>query len=78
MTSRMLTIILVGGVLALAAVADASGNAGPVNSYYGYDAQGRLVNVTTNGTVGSNAVNVVDNYTYDEADNRKNQVTTIH
>lgn len=35
---------------------------------YTYDARGRLVGVTHNGSVNDN---VVSNYTFDDADNRK-------
>jgi hypothetical protein len=78
MHEKAFALILVAGIIAIAAAANASGGGGPVNSYYSYDPQGRLVNVTTNGTVGSNTVNTVTNYTLDNADNRTNQNTTVH
>ena len=40
---------------------------------YTYDARGRLVQVNRTGTVNNN---VVTNYTYDKADNRKTKTTS--
>jgi YD repeat-containing protein len=40
---------------------------------YGYDARGRLVQVSRSGTVNNN---VVTNYAFDKADNRTSKTTT--
>ena len=40
---------------------------------YSYDARGRLVTVTHNGSVNNG---VATNYTYDDADNRTNKTVT--
>ena len=40
---------------------------------YRYDARGRLVQITRTGSVNNN---VVTNYTYDKADNRKTKTTS--
>lgn len=50
----------------LGATVLASAAAAQVNQSYAYDANGRLVGVTTSGSAGSNAAS----YTYDDANNR--------
>ena len=67
--SRILALAL--GALGLAAAAVAS-----ETITYKYDARGRLVEVTRNGTATGTTNNVVTNYTIDKADNRTNKTTT--
>ena len=57
--------LLVTGALVTAAVAASASE----TITYTYDAKGRLILVTHAGTVNNN---VVANYTFDAADNRKN------
>jgi hypothetical protein len=68
MTRMRMTLLVVGGTLALAGMARASETIS-----YSYDAKGRLILVQHAGTVNNN---VVSNYTFDAADNRKNVKTT--
>ena len=66
---RVRTVMLVfGGALALAGIASASETIS-----YSYDAKGRLILVTHTGSVNNN---VIANYTFDPADNRKNLKVT--
>lgn len=58
-------------IAALVAVAGAASASETVT--YSYDAKGRLIQVTHSGTVNNN---VVANYTFDAADNRKNVTVT--
>lgn len=64
--SRRWTIelLVTGGLITAATVAAAS-----ETITYTYDGKGRVILVTHTGTVNSN---VVANYTFDAADNRKN------
>jgi hypothetical protein len=65
-----LTLLVIGGALTAAGIAGATGLAGGSETInYTYDAKGRLVLVQHSGTVNNN---VVANYTFDDADNRKN------
>ena len=57
--------LLITGVLVTAAVAASASE----TITYTYDAKGRLILVTHAGTVNNN---VIANYTFDAADNRKN------
>ena len=62
-------LMVVGGALAVAGIASATGLSGGSETInYTYDAKGRLVHVRHSGTVNNN---VVANYTFDDADNRK-------
>ncbi len=61
-------LLIVGTVLTAAGIASAS-----ETITYTYDAKGRLILVQHAGTVNNN---VVANYTYDTADNRKNLTVT--
>lgn len=61
---RAIELIAVGALLMAAGIASAS-----ETITYTYDAKGRLILVTHSGTVNNN---VVANYTFDTADNRKN------
>jgi hypothetical protein len=58
--------ILAAAGIALTAVAIARAQASETLNY-SYDARGRLIRVTHNGSVNAN---VVTNYVYDKADNR--------
>ena len=61
-------IVAAASLVAVAGIASAT-----ETITYTYDAKGRLILVTHSGTVNNN---VVANYTFDHADNRKNiQVT---
>lgn len=61
---RIIELALIGALIAAAGIASAS-----ETITYTYDAKGRLVLVQHAGTVNNN---VVANYTFDAADNRKN------
>ena len=65
---RAAELIVVGFLIAAAGIASAS-----ETITYSYDAKGRLILVQHGGTVNNN---VVANYTYDAADNRKNLKVT--
>lgn len=65
---RMAELLVIGMLIAAAAIASAS-----ETITYTYDAKGRLVLVQHSGTVNNN---VIANYTYDAADNRKNLKVT--
>ena len=61
--------LVLGGALAVACIASATGASGGAETInYTYDAKGRLVQVRHSGTINNN---VVANYTFDDADNRK-------
>jgi hypothetical protein len=69
-----LPLLVVGGALAAAGIASATGLAGGSETInYTYDAKGRLILVQHSGTVNNN---VVANYTFDAADNRRNLKVT--
>jgi len=57
-------LLIIGALIAAAGIASAS-----ETITYTYDAKGRLVLVQHSGSVNNN---VIANYTYDAADNRKN------
>ena len=59
-----ISLLLIGGALALVGIASAN-----ETITYSYDAKGRLVKVVHTGTVNNN---VIANYSYDRADNRTN------
>ncbi len=61
-------IVVIGALIAAAGIASAS-----ETITYTYDAKGRLILVQHSGTVNNN---VVANYTFDNADNRKNLKVT--
>jgi len=61
---RIIELAVIGALIAAAGIASAS-----ETITYTYDAKGRLVLVQHAGTVNNN---VVANYTFDAADNRKN------
>jgi len=61
---RIIELAVIGALIAAAGIASAS-----ETITYTYDAKGRLILVQHAGTVNNN---VVANYTYDTADNRKN------
>ncbi len=61
-------IVVIGALIAAAGIASAS-----ETITYTYDAKGRLILVRHSGTVNNN---VVANYTFDTADNRKNLKVT--
>lgn len=65
---RTVELIVTGALLVAAGVASATETV-----TYTYDAKGRLIQVTHSGTVNNN---VVANYTFDAADNRKNVTVT--
>ena len=66
--------LVLGGALAVACIASATGASGGAETInYTYDAKGRLILVQHSGTVNNN---VVANYTYDAANNRKNVKVT--
>jgi len=67
---KTMVTIAVGSIAAVAGIAAFidSANASETITYT-YDAKGRLILVQHNGTVNNN---VVSNYTFDPADNRKN------
>ena len=69
--TRSQKLALALGVLGLAAAAYAS-----ETIKYNYDARGRLIDVTRNGTGTGTTNNVVTTYTIDKADNRTNKTTT--
>ena len=60
---RKVELAIIGALLAAAGIASAS-----ETITYIYDAKGRLVRVSHSGSVNDN---VVANYTFDRADNRK-------
>lgn len=68
MIRKRTMLLLMCSAAACAAVASASETV-----TYSYDTRGRLVLVQHAGTVNNN---VVANYTYDAADNRRNQKVT--
>ena len=70
-TSQRLAIAL-GAVGLIAAVAAAASE----TIKYSYDARGRLVEVTRNGTGTGTTNNVITNYVIDRADNRTTKTTT--
>lgn len=65
---RAAELFMVGALIAAAGLASAS-----ETITYSYDAKGRLILVQHAGTVNNN---VIANYTYDAADNRKNLKVT--
>ncbi|MES1975114.1 MAG: hypothetical protein V4472_21865 [Pseudomonadota bacterium] len=65
---RIMEIVVIGALIAAAGIASAS-----ETITYTYDAKGRLILVQHSGTVNNN---VVANYTFDNADNRKNLKVT--
>ncbi len=66
-------LVIAGGIVA-AAFGGITGTAsGSETINYTYDAKGRLILVQHSGTVNNN---VVANYTFDSADNRKNLKVT--
>lgn len=65
---RIAELLIIGGLIAAAGVASATETV-----TYSYDAKGRLILVQHSGTVNNN---VIANYTYDAADNRKNLKVT--
>jgi 3-phosphoglycerate kinase len=65
---RIIEFALIGALIAAAGIASAS-----ETITYTYDAKGRLILVTHAGTVNNN---VIANYTFDTADNRKNLKVT--
>lgn len=65
---RAAELLVIGALIAAAGIASAS-----ETITYSYDAKGRLILVQHSGTVNNN---VVANYTYDPADNRKNLKVT--
>lgn len=65
---RIIDLIAIAALLAVAGMASAS-----ETITYTYDAKGRLILVTHSGTVNNN---VMANYTFDHADNRKNVKVT--
>ena len=67
-----ISLLVIAGGLVTAGLAAANG-AGSEAITYSYDAKGRLVLVQHSGTVNNN---VVANYTYDTADNRRNLKVT--
>ncbi len=60
---RIIELVVIGALIAAAGIASAS-----ETITYTYDAKGRLVLVQHSGTVNNN---VVANYSFDAADNRK-------
>ncbi|GAA0298052.1 hypothetical protein GCM10009087_04830 [Sphingomonas oligophenolica] len=68
MTHLRTKFLLVGIIVAAAAVANAAETV-----TYTYDAKGRLILVQHSGDVNNN---IVANYTFDAADNRKNLKVT--
>ncbi|MFA6125648.1 MAG: hypothetical protein WCS75_04655 [Sphingomonas sp.] len=65
---KFIELVAAGALLVAAGVASATETV-----TYSYDAKGRLVQVTHSGSVNNN---VVVNYTFDAADNRKNVKVT--
>lgn len=65
---RAIELVVIGALIAAAGIASAS-----ETITYIYDAKGRLVLVQHAGTVNNN---VVANYSFDAADNRKNLKVT--
>ncbi|MEN2791753.1 hypothetical protein ABC974_19130 [Sphingomonas oligophenolica] len=61
---RIMELVVIGALIAAAGIASAS-----ETITYTYDAKGRLILVQHSGTVNNN---VVANYTFDTADNRRN------
>lgn len=62
-------LLVVAGAIAVAGIASATGLSGGSETInYTYDAKGRLIQVRHSGTVNNN---LVANYTFDDADNRK-------
>lgn len=72
MHEKAFAILLVAGIIALAAAANAGGM-GNETINYTYDNSGELVSVSRSGAVNNG---VVSNYTYDKASNRTNTNTT--
>ena len=69
MSRITMALLVTGTAFAAAGIAVAGGSGGSETINYTYDAKGRLILVTHTGTVNNN---VVANYTFDDADNRKN------
>jgi len=65
---KTIEFIFIGALLAAAGLASAT-----ETITYAYDAKGRLIRVTHSGSVNNN---VVVNYAFDAADNRRNVATT--
>jgi 3-phosphoglycerate kinase len=65
---RIVEFLAIGVLIAAAGIASAS-----ETITYSYDAKGRLILVSHAGTVNNN---VIANYTFDTADNRKNLKVT--
>jgi hypothetical protein len=65
---KVAELLVIGALIAAAGIASAS-----ETITYTYDAKGRLILVQHSGSVNNN---VVANYTYDAADNRKNLKVT--
>jgi YD repeat-containing protein len=70
--ARVRTIAFVAGISVGAAIVASIAMASETVTYT-YDAKGRLVKVAHTGTVNNN---VVSNYTFDDADNRKTMNVT--
>jgi YD repeat-containing protein len=70
--ARIKTVALVAGISLAAAIAGSFAMASETVTYT-YDAKGRLVKVAHTGTVNNN---VVANYSFDGADNRKTMNVT--
>lgn len=65
---RAIELLMVGVLVAAAGIAVASETIS-----YTYDAKGRLIQVKHTGTINNN---IVANYTFDQADNRRNVKVT--
>jgi YD repeat-containing protein len=70
--ARLKTAIVIAGLAAAAALAANLAGASETTNYT-YDAKGRLIQVVHSGTVNNN---VMTNYTFDDADNRKTMNVT--
>ncbi|MFA6112564.1 MAG: hypothetical protein WC729_01185 [Sphingomonas sp.] len=73
MVKRAFEFLITGAMIAVAMVGATGIASGSETINYSYDAKGRLVRVQHSGTVNNN---VVANYTFDAADNRKNLKVT--
>jgi malic enzyme len=71
---KTIAIVSAGAIAAASGIAALSSNAGASETInYTYDAKGRLILTQHSGSVNNN---VVANYTFDNADNRKNLKVT--
>lgn len=73
MARLKLSLIVIGSAFAVAGISGIGAAGGSETINYSYDAKGRLIQVRHSGTVNNN---VLVNYAFDDADNRKTMNVT--